>query len=69
MFDTSILGLVTGIIGGFGNFGSVLVFIINNYLPNIYYYNWVYVLMIILSFIIYKYSDDCPYGNFTEIKT
>jgi NNP family nitrate/nitrite transporter-like MFS transporter len=24
--------------------------------------------MIILSFIIYKYSDDCPYGNFTEIK-
>lgn len=68
MFDTSILGLVTGIIGGFGNFGSVLVFIINNYLPNIYYYNWVYVLMIILSFIIYKYSDDCPYGNFTEIK-
>ena len=68
MFDTSILGLVTGIIGGFGNFGSVLVFIINNYLPNTYYYNWVYVLMIILSFIIYKYSDDCPYGNFNEIK-
>ena len=68
MFDTSILGLVTGIIGGFGNFGSVLVFIINNYLPNTYYCNWVYVLMIILSFIIYKYSDDCPYGNFTEIK-
>ena len=23
--------------------------------------------MIILSFIIYKFSDDCPYGNFSEI--
>lgn len=66
MFDTSILGLVTGIIGGFGNFGSILVFLINSYLPNIYYFIWVYVLMIILSFIIYKYSDDCPYGNYNE---
>ena len=66
MFDTSILGLVTGIIGGFGNFGSILVFLINSYLPNIYYFIWIYVLMIILSFIIYKYSDDCPYGNYNE---
>lgn len=67
MFDTSILGLVTGIIGGFGNFGSAIVFLINYNLPNIYYCNWIYILMIILSFIIYKFSDDCPYGNFSEI--
>lgn len=67
MFDVSILGLVTGIIGGFGNFGSVIVFLINYNLPNIYYCNWIYIIMIILSFIIYKYSDDCPYGNFSEI--
>ena len=67
MFDVSILGLVTGIIGGFGNFGSVIVFLVNYNLPNIYYCNWIYILMIILSYIIYKYSDDCPYGNFNEI--
>ena len=67
MFDVSILGLVTGIIGGFGNFGSAIIFLINYNLPNIYYCNWIYILMIILSFIIYKYSDDCPYGNFSEI--
>ena len=67
MFDVSILGLVTGIIGGLGNFGSAIVFLINYNLPNIYYCNWIYILMIILSFIIYKYSDDCPYGNFSEI--
>ena len=24
--------------------------------------------MILLSYIMYKYSDDCPYGNFNEIK-
>lgn len=67
MFDVSILGLVTGIIGGFGNFGSVIVFLVNYNLPNIYYCNWIYILMIILSYIIYKYTDDCPYGNFNEI--
>ena len=67
MFDVSILGLVTGIIGGFSNFGSAIIFLINYNLPNIYYCNWIYILMIILSFIIYKYSDDCPYGNFSEI--
>lgn len=67
MFDVSILGLVTGIIGGFGNFGSVIVFLVNYNLPNIYYCNWIYILMIILSCIIYKYSDDCPYGNFNEL--
>jgi len=67
MFDVSILGLVTGIIGGFGNFGSAIVFLVNYNLPNIYYCNWIYILMIILSYIIYKYTDDCPYGNFKEI--
>lgn len=67
MFDVSILGLVTGIIGGFGNFGSVIVFLVNYNLSNIYYCNWIYILMIILSYIIYKYADDCPYGNFNEI--
>jgi NNP family nitrate/nitrite transporter-like MFS transporter len=67
MFDVDNLGLITGIVGGLGNFGSAIVFLINYNLPNIYYCNWVYILMIILSFIIYKYSDDCPYGNFNEI--
>ena len=67
MFDVSILGLVTGIIGGFGNLGAVITFLVNYNLSNIYYCNWIYILMIILSYIIYKYADDCPYGNFNEI--
>ena len=67
MFDVDNLGLITGIVGGLGNFGSAIVFLINYNLPNIYYCNWIYIIMIILSFIIYKYSDDCPYGNFNEI--
>ena len=75
MFDVNILGLVTGIIGGFGNFGMGLVILINYSIISIfdiellkYTIYWPYIIYILLIFPIYYMSDDCPYGNFIELK-
>ena len=75
MFDINILGLVTGIIGGVGNFGMGLLMIINYLIIsnfNIellnYLVYWPYIIYILLIYPVYFMSDDCPYGNFSELK-
>ena len=83
MFDISILGIVAGIIGGLGNAGGGLVYLINGNIYDICIQNinieyvmicsriclmWPSLLLICLIFIIYKYADDCPLGTFQELK-
>ena len=75
MFDTNILGVTTGILGGVGNFGIGIIYIINYTLISsidekllIYYIYWPYILLLLTIYPIYYLSDDCPYGNYIELK-
>jgi len=75
MFDINILGLVCGIIAGIGNFGIGLLMILNYLIItnlNIellnYIIYWPYILYILLIYPVYFMSDDCPYGNYSELK-
>lgn len=75
MFDTNILGITTGILGGIGNSGIGIIFSLN-YLAIInldkmhldYYIYWPYILLALFIYPIYYLSDDCPYGNYIELK-
>lgn len=75
MFDTNILGLTMGIIGGIGNFGygiqliinyNIIINVSNKYLLLFTY--WPYIFYLLLIYPIYCLSDDCPYGNYNELK-
>ena len=75
MFDTNILGITTGILGGVGNFGIGIIYIINyTIISSIdekllkYYIYWPYILLLLTIYPIYYLSDDCPYGNYIELK-
>lgn len=75
MFDTNILGITTGILGGIGNSGVGIICSLN-YLAIInldkmhldYYIYWPYILLALFIYPIYYLSDDCPYGNYIELK-
>ena len=75
MFDTNILGITTGILGGIGNFGIGMIYIINySIISNVnekylnYYIYWPYILLLFIIYPVYYLSDDCPYGNYIELK-
>jgi len=75
MFDTNILGITTGILGGIGNSGVGIIYSLNYFaIKNLdkiyldYYIYWPYILLALFIFPIYYLSDDCPYGNYIELK-
>lgn len=83
MFDTPILGTVIGIVGGIGNFGGGLVYFINAYIYDACINNvdcavdgicnnicllWPSVIILFIIPYIYKFTDDCPYGTYQELK-
>lgn len=75
MFDTNILGITTGILGGIGNSGVGIIYSLNYFaITNLdkiyldYYIYWPYILLALFIYPIYYLSDDCPYGNYIELK-